>query len=62
MSRESPPYRIVGDDSGHEYVIPVVRTAEWETWVGSEAWQDGDVPDWAEQIDGHFIILDYRLS
>lgn len=62
MSRESPPYRIVDDESGHEYVIPVFRTAEWEKWIYSEDWEDGDVPGWAEQIDGHFIILDYRLS
>jgi hypothetical protein len=59
MAKEAGPYRIVGDDSGHKYVIPIARETHWEKWVGSEAWADGDVPDYAECIDGTFQILDY---
>lgn len=62
MARETGPFQIVGDDSGHEYVIPIVRRAHWAQWIDSQDWQDGIVPEYAERIDGHFTILDYSIS
>lgn len=57
--REPGPYVTIGDDSGHDYVIPVVRVRDWERWINSEDWSDGIVPAYAERIDGNFRILDY---
>jgi hypothetical protein len=45
--------RIVDDDSGHHYVIPAERREEWDQWIGSEAWEDGDVPEWAKRLNMH---------
>ena len=59
--KENGPYRIVGDDSGHDYIIPVARSAEWDAWVGSELWEN-ELPEWAERIDGNFVITAYRLD
>lgn len=61
MSKESGPYVLASDDSGHEYVIPKARSQHWEAWLGSDDWMDGVAPDWAERIDGTFEILDYKL-
>ena len=59
---ESGPYKIVNDDSGHEYVIPVHRAEEWDAWLHSQDWEDGELPGtWAERIDGNFVITGYRL-
>lgn len=61
MAREAGPYQIVNDDSGHEYVIPLARRMDWANWIGSEDWNDGVTPDYAERIDGHFTVLDYSI-
>jgi hypothetical protein len=58
-AREPGPYRIASDDSGHEYVIPIARAKHWDKWVGSEECGDGEVPMYADRIDGNFQILDY---
>lgn len=59
--REPGPYRIVGDNSGHEYVIPTARGRHWDKWLTSEEASDGLLPIYAERIDGTFVILDYAL-
>ncbi len=46
-------YCIVGDDSGHEYAIPVVRRADWDVWMRLN---EADAPDWALRIDGKFTF------
>jgi hypothetical protein len=61
MSREAGPYVIRDDDSGHDYVVPVARLQHWARWIGSTDWDDGTVPEYAERIDGSFMILDYQL-
>ena len=33
-------YRVISDESGHDYVIPVYKTKEFEAWV--RATEDGD--------------------
>lgn len=50
-------YRLVGDDSGHDYVVPVDKTDEWYQWMDSEAAELGDEPpEWARIIAGTFTF------
>lgn len=50
----SERYFMSMDGSGHWYVIPVERTAEWEAWTDiseddERAW---DAPDFARAVGG----------
>lgn len=54
--KPTPParYFIGHDQSGHTYVVPLARHAEWRKW---SSWPEGDVrgwtqPEWATRIDG----------
>ena len=56
-------YCISDDGSGHKYVIPYERTQEWESWIYSQAWENGDPPDYAERIDGGTLTFtDWRIE
>lgn len=57
-----PRYRIVGDNSGHDYVIPVDRSAEWTAWLDSQDWRDGITPIYAMRIEGTFTFADPRIT
>lgn len=56
-----PRYKIVGDNSGHDYVIPVERSEEWEKWLDSQDWKDGVTPIYAMRIDGHLTFTNPRM-
>jgi hypothetical protein len=62
--REVIRYRICGDDSGHEYFVPVDQEELFESWVAS--FNDGEEfeyegPDFeANRIDGRFTFTDPR--
>ena len=46
-------HRIVGDDSGHEYVIPSDKDEEWDTWLqDEEAVAYGGLPIYATRVEG----------
>ena len=51
-------YIIVNDDSGHDYVIPMSKRAEWGHWCGSRAWEAGEVPAYAMRIEGTLSFRD----
>lgn len=55
-------YIIVNDDSGDDYYIPAEKSDHWEGWVGSEAWEMGDVPEYAGYIDGTFTFTDPQTN
>lgn len=59
MSKEQR-YMIVNNESGDDYYIPVEKEPEWFAWLYSEAWENGDTPEWAGVIDGHFTFTDPR--
>ena len=50
--KEQGPYILADDGDGHWYVIPSKREVDFDKWVGSAEWQDGDAPDWAESVGG----------
>ena len=57
-------YRLVGDNSGHEYYIPIDRTKEWAAF---NALSDDDpaswtVPTFAVMIDGTFTFAEPRCE
>ena len=52
-----PRYRIVGDDSGHNYACPVDKVDEFYEWVEGE---DCDEPDYVHRIDGKTTFADPR--
>lgn len=49
-------YRLMGDDSGHDYAIPVELAEEFEAWVYTEAW-DGPGFD-AYRVEGGLTFVD----
>jgi len=57
-------YRIMGDDSGHDYYVPVELEEKFEEWANSfeEGTEDEyEGPDFQEnRIDGHFTFTDPR--
>lgn len=57
-------FRIVSDNSGHDYYIPVDKTEEWRRF--SEIDEDDpaswDVPLFAKRIDGRFTFTDPRCD
>lgn len=57
-------YRIVGDNSGHQYYIPVDREAEWDTFmeIDEDDERSWTVPDFAARIDGRFTFTDPRCK
>ena len=46
------PFVLVNDDSGHWYVIPQAQENRWDRWIGSDAWNDGNVPEYARPVGG----------
>lgn len=63
--KPSQRYRIMSDESGHEYFIPVDEEAQFNAWV--EATETGD-SDYTgreydgNRIDGHFSFTDPRCE
>jgi hypothetical protein len=58
-------YRICGDDSGHEYYIPVEQEEEFYAWVqstenGDEDWNGREFDE--NRIDGTFTFTDPRCE
>lgn len=52
---------LVGDNSGHKYVIPVAKLEAWETFCVSPDHDDGNVPDWATRVDGRLVFSMWRM-
>lgn len=59
MKKEPGPYILEADDDGHHYVIPASRQEDWNDWVGSHAYQDGIVPDYAEAVGGSPTLVEF---
>ena len=59
-------YRIMGDESGHEYYVPVELEGQFDAWVKSfEEDDEGgyDGPGFDEnRIDGRFTFTDPRCE
>lgn len=45
-------YCLVGDDSGHDYVIPANHYEEWYELIEDE----DDIPDWAIHVDSGLVF------
>lgn len=57
MSAETR-FKIVGDNSGHEYYIPAEHVDDWEAFCGipDDDGRGWEVPAWATRIDGRFTF------
>jgi hypothetical protein len=42
--------------------VPVERRDDFNAWVYSPAWANGEVPDWAISLDGRFTFTDPRCE
>ena len=67
MAKSSKRYKILSDDSGHEYFVLVEQEKLFDEWVASyeEEDFDGDYlgPDFnANRIDGRFTFTDPRCE
>ena len=67
MAKQKPVqrYKICGDDSGHEYFIPVEQVDEFYAWVESTEdyvnhWEGREFDD--NRIDGTFTFTDPRCE
>lgn len=54
MSAEARRFFVGSDESGHDYIVPLEREAEWSAWTAlpeddEASW---DAPEWAMRIDG----------
>lgn len=54
---------LVGDNSGHEYVIPESKQDEWDTFmeIPEDDERSWDVPEWAERKEGRFRFTEYEI-
>jgi len=57
-------YRLMSDDSGHRYYIPIGMEKQFERWVENEGMpeKDTDTDFNACRIDGHFTFTDPRCE
>lgn len=47
----SQRFYLASDDDGHWYVVPAEKRTEWEGWIYSDAYMNGDVPEWAKAVN-----------
>lgn len=56
-------YCIVGDDSGHDYVIPVDKELHWNFWldecIKNDSWTE--VPEYAIRTEGNLTFTDPKV-
>lgn len=52
-------YTIVSDDDGHRYVIPVDKKSEWDKFMSSEDYDNGEIPEYADHIPGCLSLLKF---
>lgn len=57
-------YILVGDDSGHKYVIPEEKADDWSAFMDlpeddPASW---DVPEWAKRVEGKFTFTDPKTD
>lgn len=71
MIKSDGPYVIVGDDSGHEYVIPENKYDEWEAYLTNivefnyddDAAVFPDEPEWVDSLcHGSLLIHSYEIE
>ncbi len=57
-------YKIVSDNSGHKYYIPVDKQVEWDAFasINEDDERSWDVPEFAVRIDGRFTFTDPRCE
>lgn len=56
-------YTIVGDDSGHQFCIPLNRRKEWFEWLEApEGSVRDDAPPYAMRIEGTFSFTDPQIT
>jgi hypothetical protein len=53
-------YKLVSDNSGHDYVIPVEKSDDWYKFMDLDeddpaSW---DVPEWARMVEGGLTFTD----
>lgn len=49
-------FRLAFDEDGHEYVIPEDREQDWQDFLNSPAYHDGEMPDYAHRFEGDFLF------
>ena len=43
-------YILISDDSGHDYVIPSIKSQDWYKWL-SLLEEDINLPNWAKRVE-----------
>lgn len=63
MNDSAIEYTEVTDDSFHHYIIPFDKLGEWDEFMETpEDELTGDVPDFAQRLDGgRLIFKDWRI-
>ena len=60
MIKDPGPYIIVKDNDGHAYVIPFKRKLTWYAWFETQDYEDGIVPEFAEEIGGNISSVQFN--
>lgn len=55
-------YIIVGDNSGHDYVIPMPQREHWDAWIGSDDWAAGVTPPYAMRVEGTLTFKEPSIT
>lgn len=53
-------YRLVSDDSGHDYTVPEDKADEFYEWAYE--YDNSEAPAYATRIDGRFTFTDPRCE
>lgn len=53
-------YRLVSDDSGHDYIIPAQNMDEWYSFDFDD--YDFELPDWAIKVEGDLTFESPRIN
>jgi len=57
---EADRYKLVSDDSGHDYAIPVLLEDQWDAWraLPSDDPAAWEAPSFAIPVEGDFTFTD----
>lgn len=58
-------YILIQDDDSHWYVIPADKEDAWYEWFGTDDYESGIIPEYAEEVGGSPSLVrfkDYRID
>jgi hypothetical protein len=60
MPKNETEYILVRDDDGHWYVIPDKNLSSWCSWLNSEDYENGVIPEYAKEVGGSQTLVKFK--